>query len=90
MKFERNKKPYDALRIGSGRAINVIWVSMGAGAKMKHDQVALMFLRWEMQKDRIPGGVYPLIREQSGTERFVETTDLVGELIKYSDTYYQL
>lgn len=90
MRFERKKDPHDALRIGRGRAINVIWVSIGGGAKMKHEQVVLMFVKWEMEKDRIPRGIYPLIKENSGIERFVETTDLIGELIKYRDNYYQL
>lgn len=89
-KFERGKESYRSLRIGSGRAIDVIWISMGGGAKMKHEQVVLMFVKWEMEKDTIPRGVYPLIKENSGIERFVETTDLIGELIKYRDNYYQL
>lgn len=89
MNFEKSSDPYKSLRIGSGRAIKVLWISMGAGARMKDDMVATLFKRWEKYKNR-PLGVYPVIKELSNTERFVETDELEGELIEWEGKIYRL
>lgn len=89
MRFERGKKPYKALQIGSGRALKMHWVSMGAGAQMKDEAVAAMIRHW-CQTKTAPGGVYPLMEGRDGKEHFVEPIDLSGELIEWQGKFYEI
>lgn len=89
MNFERNKESYRSLRIGSGRSLKILWVSMGAGARMSDDKVEGMLKYW-ISTNSIPSGVYPLVRREDGTEQFVETIDLIGELIEWGGGFYQI
>ena len=89
MNFEKSKNPYKALRIGSGRAIKMLWVSMGAGAKMDDKKVLAMIKRWQSTQI-LPYGVWPLIKRHDGVEQFVETIYLQGELIEWNNQTYQL
>lgn len=89
MKFERNKDPYKSLRIGSGRAIKMFWVSMGAGARMADEKVVEMLRHWINGK-QFPEGVYPLIEREDGAQCFIEPRDLSGELIEFNKKFYQL
>jgi len=89
MNFERNIDPYKKLRIGNGRAHKILWFSMGAGAELDKEKVIPMIKHWQ-QTNSIPRGIYPLIERPDGTKQFVETEELIGELIEWNGKYYQL
>ena len=87
MNFERGKSPKEAMRIG--RAIKMLWVSMGAGASMKDESVVAMIMHWQ-KTGTAPSGVYPNIERLDGTRSFVEPIELSGELIEWNGNLYQL
>ena len=87
--FERSKNPYKSLRIGSGRARKMFWVSMGAGARMDDEKVRVMIKHWQ-HKGVPPSGVYPLMEMANGGQQFVEPRDLSGELIEWNEKFYKL
>jgi len=89
MNFERAKNPYKSLRIGSGRARKIFWVSMGAGARMDEEKVLVMIKHWQHTKNH-PNGVYPLVEMDNGGQQFVEPRDLSGILIEWNGKTYQL
>lgn len=89
MKFERGLDPHKALRIGSGRAIKMLWVSMGAGAAMNDESVIATIRHWQ-KTGTAPSGVYPNIERRDGARSFVEPIELSGELIEWEGNYYQL
>jgi len=89
MNFERNGDPYKKLRIGNGRAHKILWFSMGAGAQLDEEKIVPMIIHWQ-RRNAVPRGVYPFIERPDGTQLFVETDDLVGELIEWKGNYYQL
>ncbi len=89
MYFERGKDPHKALRIGTGRARKMFWVSMGAGARMNSEAVLAMIKHWQHTKTA-PGGVYPLCENDTGGQSFYEPIDLSEELIEWKGNFYQL
>ena len=89
MLFERGKTPHKALRIGTGRAKKILWVSMGAGAEMKEEAVTAMIKHWQKTKTA-PSGVFPLMERDDKDQRFVETSDLSGELIEWKGNFYEI
>ena len=89
MLFERGKPPYKALRIGTGRAMEMFWVSMGAGARM-NDEAVLGMLRHWINTKTAPRGVYPLMEREDGAQHFVEPIDLSGTLIEWKGHFYEI
>ena len=89
MIFKRNDDPFKSLRIGHGRFIKVLWVSKGANVDLGPMFTRNMFIKWEADKN-IPYCVYPLIEVGPGHNKFIETTELAGELIEYNGIRYQL
>lgn len=89
MNFERSKNPYKSLRIGSGRALKIHWINLGAGVRMDDERVLVVLKHWQHTKTA-PGGIYPLVERNDGTQQFVEPIDLSGELIEWNEKIYRL